>query len=97
MIGIALISHSIKNAILIVKDGTTIFVSEGRTFRLLFTIFHQPANIKTYIGFMLIYTKFHPDFMTYDVMTFYLEIFSNFFSAHSYCYVGRRHCCRFPH
>lgn len=34
-----------------------------------------------YIGFMLIYAQFLSDLMAYDIMTFYLGIFSNFLSA----------------
>lgn len=47
---------------------------------LFFKIFHQFANIKTYIGLMLVYTQFQSDFMAYDVMSFHLNIFSDFFA-----------------
>lgn len=43
--------------------------------------FHLPTNIKTNISLMLVYTQFLTDFMAYNVVPFYLDIFSNFLTA----------------
>lgn len=46
-----------------------------------FETLHQSAYVETDIGFMLVKSQFHSDFMAHDVMTFHLDIFSHFLAA----------------
>ena len=77
-------SQHIKNVVLAIK--TTSQQISDLHFRLTLLIlflefFHLPTNIKTNISLMLVYTQFLTDFMAYNVVPFYLDIFSNFLTA----------------
>ena len=61
------------------KDGAKLYLK--RILNLLFKIFHQLADIKSDVGLVFVNVQLSSDFAAYLVVTFQLDVFSNFFSS----------------
>lgn len=68
------------NATLVKRMAQLMFATKGFS-GLPLGIFHQLADIKSYIGFVFVNAKFLADFVAYDVMAFQLDILTDLFAA----------------